>query len=519
MSANRRILKDTLMVTVIGALAQGIGFFIPVLVASRFGTTPLTDAYYLAVAVPDLLTGIIIGGAIKIVFVPVLVEERIKRPDDVPHIVGASVWIVLLLSGVGVLILGVGAAGGILELSQDASTAILSQQLILGLLPLVPLTLLFSLFNAIYNAHQRFALAEVAQAVDAALMIACILLLTGSLGIYSLVVGQVIGQAAAVVVVARHTQHSLGLSLRPRRSLPAGFKRMLKLSALPFAAVLLSQLNPFVARLMSGYLSVGSVSVLSYAQRLVSIPSLFIGASFGAVLTSHWSKFTAEDNSEALRISLNRGLSTLIAIMLPLTVGLILLRAPLVNVVYRRGAFDAAAASATGDVFAILGVQIIPTYLQMVIVRVLLAEKAVQSLFWLNLLNTSSNFAFMFLFVQAGLGVQGVALGMLLSAILSTLVTAVVVHRRYVALSLAHLLKTTTQTSVAAGIMALAVMGIQTLMPRDAFVFDLATIAVSGLVGSAICLVVLRLLGHPDITSIWNLIVARLSRMRVARSR
>jgi putative peptidoglycan lipid II flippase len=508
MSLNRRILKDTLIVTAIGAIAQGIGFFVPVLVAQRFGTTRLADAYYLAFAVPDLLTGIIIGGAIKIVFVPVLVEERLKHPDEVQRIIGAAISTLLLLSGLGMLIIIALAGLGLLDLGHDRETAILTQRLTLEMLPLIPLTLFFYLFNAVYNSHQRFALAEVAQAVKFALVIACLWLLVSRWGIHSLVIGQVVGQTGALLVVAAGVKQQLGVSLRPNWSMPEGFRRMLKLSVLPFASVLLTQINPFTARLISAYLPEGSVSVLSYAQRLASIPSLLIGAGVGAVLISYWSKLAAEEDREALGASLNRGLSVLMMTLLPLATGLVLLRDPLVNLVFQRGAFDVESAAATASVFAILAIQIMPTYLHMIIVRVLLAEKAVQTLFWLSLLSMVTNFASMAILVWMGLGVWGVAAGMLLGTSAVMLTTAVIVHRRYARLALGYLAKTTLQAVLAVAVMTVVVTWLQGLGPAD-LVSHLVRIAVCGLAGAVVYLSALRLLGHPDAISMWNLAASR----------
>jgi putative peptidoglycan lipid II flippase len=496
---HRRIFSDTLLLTVAGIVSQGIGFLLTILIARRFGANTVTDSYYLALIVPGVLVGVV-SGTIKIVFVPIFIEEKAKRPECVDQNVSAAVASLLLLSGVSVVGILALTQTGLLDFGSRESDTDLTRRLIVELLPLVPLAFLFGLFNAVYNSYQRFALAEVAQGLRFLVMIFALLVLAGPLGIHSLVVGSVGGQALATGLLAWVLVRRLGLSLRPRLSLPPGFRRMVGASLAPFGAYVFVQMNPFVARFLAAFLPEGSVTILSYAEKLASLPGLVIGVGFTGVLASYWSKLSAEGQIEELRESLHRVLSVMAMVLAPVAIGLVMLREPLVDLILVGGAFDRSAAALTADVLAVLALMVLPAYLHMTIVRVLLARQAMTALFWISLVGFLLSVSFMVGAVVLGAGVVGIALGLLGSAVAVMMLTAWFVHVRYASFDLHSLAASAARVATATASMAIALWAIEGYSPLGAH--NLAAVIVGIFVGGAMYIITLRILRHPDLAAL-----------------
>ncbi|HUP64531.1 MAG TPA: oligosaccharide flippase family protein [Thermoanaerobaculia bacterium] len=436
------------------------------MIASHFGAMAVVDAYYLALAVPGVLIGVL-GGTIKIAVMPFFVEERLRRPDEAERIVGSGAGLLVVGCGIGTLALGGLALAGWLEFGASREVADLSRRLMLELLPLIPLTVLFHFYSAVYNSYQRFALPEICQMARYVIVIGFLWLFARRWGVHSIILGHVVGQAAALGLMIWFIGRQLGIELRPRWTLPVGLRRLLLFSLVPFASYVFVQLNPLIARVIAAQLPEGSIAVLSYAEKLASIPSLIMGAGFASVLVSHWSRLTVLGEIDALRTSLNRSLSLLLAMLVPMAVGLVMLRDPIVRIAFERGAFGDAATAQTSQVFAVLALQIIPFYLHMVTVRVLLAEKAMAALAWLSALGFVAAFLFMQLFVWTGLGVVGVALGSVIGTIVVAAATAMVVDRRYGVLAWSELSVHGTQVLVATIIMVIVLLAMRQWLLGD----------------------------------------------------
>ncbi|MEQ8198440.1 MAG: lipid II flippase MurJ, partial [Clostridiaceae bacterium] len=75
---SNKVLKSTLIIMVVSILSRGIGFIRDLLIAGNFGTGVYTDAYNIAVTIPETLF-MVIGLAISTSFLPILSEQLVKN--------------------------------------------------------------------------------------------------------------------------------------------------------------------------------------------------------------------------------------------------------------------------------------------------------------------------------------------------------------------------------------------------------------------------------------------------------
>ncbi|MDD4159365.1 MAG: lipid II flippase MurJ, partial [Synergistaceae bacterium] len=123
----------------------------------------------------------------------------------------------------------------------------------------------------------------------------------------------------------------------------------------PYAAGLsLNQINPVISRMFGSFLAGGSISVLTYADRVLQLPlGLFVIAISQAVLPM-LSRQDPDDRKE-FRDFIRDALRFDLFVILPVAAGLFALSQEAVHILFFRGAFTEWAWHATGTALAIYG--------------------------------------------------------------------------------------------------------------------------------------------------------------------
>lgn len=499
-SISRRIFKDSLIVTLFGVMGQALGFVAMMMIAKMYGANWITDAYYMAFIIPGTFTGIMFG-IIKIVFVPFFVEERIKHPENVRHIFNMAISAMMICSLIGVIAIALLSYLNLLSFGQNPEGKALTQILIFELLPLIPLTMISAVFSAIYNSYQRFGLEELANLLRYIAVIPALVFLTESIGIHALVLGHVAGQLITLLFSAWLVYKKLGLSFRFHFKFSSDFKRILYNSILPFLSYSLALFNPLISRVVASFLEAGSITIVTYAQRIALIPALVIGGGFLGVLVSHWSKSAVEGKDEQLRRSVIRSFSMMITIITPIVIGLYVLREPLIRLLLQRGAFNESMAVVTANVFSIFAVAVIPTYLHRLVGRVLFVKQDMISIFSVTCIGIVLHLLLSYLLaVILDMGPLGIALSTFISITIVSCTTIIIVHHKYIRFSVELLGSNIYKTLIGCLIMFLCILLFQYFskdwLLNHSMLFEIIG---AGSIGGFIYMGFLWLINHPDL--------------------
>ena len=100
-----------------------------------------------------------------------------------------------------------------------------------------------------------------------------------------------------------------------------------------------TQMNVFVNTVLATQQGTGAVSWLNYAFRLMYLPTGLFGVSIATATAPAVSRHAAQHNDAAVRSTLAEGLSLMLVLNVPATVGLIALSHPIVRVIFERRAF------------------------------------------------------------------------------------------------------------------------------------------------------------------------------------
>ena len=353
------LIKSASTVSLLTLVSRITGFARETLIAALFGASALTDAFNVAFRIPNLFRRLFAEGAFSQAFVPVLAATRAEKGDDATRLLVDKVatllaWAVLLTS-----ILGVLAAPGLVWLMASGL-----QQTPLGLQAAVNLTgLMFpyiafmsmvALSAGVLNTWRRFAVPAATPVVLNVCMIASAwlgapwLAAQGIEPIYSLAVGVMAGgvlQLAIQIPALRQLGLLPHISVSPKHIRAAwqdaGTRKILAMMGPALLGVGVAQLSLVINTQIASHLTPGSVSWISYADRLMEFPIALLGVALGVVLMPQLAAAKAASDSLRYSAMLDWGLRLVWVLALPCGVALLVFAGPLVSVLYHYGAFTA----------------------------------------------------------------------------------------------------------------------------------------------------------------------------------
>lgn len=329
--------------------------------AALLGAGPVADAFFVALRFPNLFRSLFAEGAFSAAFVPIFVnlltvegkQEALRFAEDTLSVLTTTLLVfVIAIEAVMPLAITVMAPG--FTGTPTFDLAVEFSQLTFPYLLFISLT---ALQGGILNALGRFA------APAATPILLNLSLITALLGAGPLM--PTMGHALAWGVVIAGIVQFLwllgscareGVALRmPLPRLTPEIRR-LGSRALPVAfGAGVYQVNVMAGTVLASLLPAGSVSYLFYADRLSQLPYGVIGVAVSTALLPVLSRQVRLGETEAALHSQNRALEFAIFLMLPAAIALMVLAHPIIDVLFRRGAFnenDAAQTAAAVRAFA-----------------------------------------------------------------------------------------------------------------------------------------------------------------------
>lgn len=321
-------------------VSRPLGFVREAVQAFVFGATRSTDAFVIAYNLPELIQNLFFTGALGGFFVPV--ATRYRRDSTSRSGVYSAGMDLALTVGVGLALVSalaapwiVGAAASGMGEDGQRLTMILFRLL----LPVLVLHCMLAVVKSTLNALDHYALPECAGIVLNISFIAFALSASRVWGIYSLVVGVVVG-AVFQLLMQIPALRARGVRYRPRFRFDHPALRSMKRLAL--GSVIASSavpINAFVDRAIASHLAEGAVTWLAYGFRIFMLPvSLFAVPLHTVLLTGLSSLHHARDEA-GFAGSLAAGLRLLLFLCLPSSALLAALAFPAVHVIYQRGQF------------------------------------------------------------------------------------------------------------------------------------------------------------------------------------
>ncbi len=327
-----------------------IGLVRQVLVSNAFGTSIQMDAYNAASTYPDFMFNLIAGGALASAFVPTLTGFLSKDDRRGGWQLASSIINLVLLLLIVISLVSVFLAPQIVRLiyilKPELNPQLQSMTVeLLRILLISPVIFGVSgLLMGVLNVHQIFLWPALAPSMYWLGMIFGVLALAPSMGIYGLAWGAVLGAGLHFLVQLPILFAPAGEALYPYPGL--AHARRAGSGALdgPALAGSCSSADQRRGERHAGDLPaqpVGSLTAIKYAWAIMTMPQVVIAQAIAIAALPTFSAQFARGELSGMRASLAATLRGVLLLALPATLGLILLREPLIAVLFQHGVFDA----------------------------------------------------------------------------------------------------------------------------------------------------------------------------------
>lgn len=354
MSENFRIVKAAGVVGAATLTSRILGFIRDAVIAWFFGAGFSSDAFIAAFRIPNLLRRLFAEGSLSSAFIPVFTEYIVKQGQAEAFLLARSAF--RLLGGVLIIaaICGVLLSPWMVRLIAPGFSAdklSLTITLTRLMFPYIFFIGLVALCMGILNVLGHFAAPAFAPVLLNLSIIGSVFFISPSL------TPPVIGLAVGVLI-GGFLQLALQLPVlikmgfyfwQEAKMFHPGLKRVGTLIPSVILGGAVYQINILVGTLLGSLLAQGSVTYLYFADRLVQFPlGVFAIAMATAVLPS-LSRQAATGDLDTLKGTFVQALKLVFFITIPATVGLIVLREPIVALLFQRGEFDAQATRLTAQ--------------------------------------------------------------------------------------------------------------------------------------------------------------------------
>ncbi len=356
-AATARVARAAGPVMVLFVASRGLGLLREMVISRQFGTSGTLDAYLAAFRLPDILFQVVAGGALASAFIPTFATywERDDRAGAwrLASAVINLVFLLTVLLAAASWLLAPWLVRTVIAPGFGADRQALTASLMRIMLITPAVFGVSGVIMGILNARQHFALPALAPVLYNLGIIGGALLLAPSMDVRGLAVGVVAGSLGHLVVQVPALARQ-GMRYVPLLGLrDAGVREVGRLMVPRMVGLAAVQLNFLVNTILASGLAAGSISALNYAWLLMLLPQ---GVVAQAVATAAFPTFSAQAARGELAEMRSTLVSTLRAVLylaLPAAVGLVVLRAPLVEVIFQRGAFSAASTGRVAGALAL----------------------------------------------------------------------------------------------------------------------------------------------------------------------
>ena len=335
--------------------------------ASMFGAGNAMDAFNVAFRIPNLVRDLFAEGAMSAAFVPVFMRQLTIGGKASAWRLGNNVINALLLVTGVVVILGIVFARPLVgafaaDYASVPGKLELTVLLTRIMLPFLTLVAIAAALMGMLNSLHLFFIPALAPAMFNVATIVCALTLVPVMAragwppITAIAIGTLVGGLAQLSLqwpLLRRQGFRYEPVLNWREE---GLRRVLLMMGPGTIGLAATQVNVFVNTVLATGEGTGAVSWLNYAFRLMYLPTGLFGVSIATATVPAVSRHAARSDNVAVRATLAEGLSLMLVMNVPATVGLIVLATPIVRVIFERRAFlpsDTAATAAALQFYAV----------------------------------------------------------------------------------------------------------------------------------------------------------------------
>lgn len=432
-------------------------------IADIFGRSAVTDAFFAAFSIPDLMYYLLVGGALSAAFIPVFTEYLAKGEEEEAWEIGSSflnliIILLLIFTVCGIIFSPYLAPLVAYDFHGEKLELLISLMRIM--FPAVFFTALAGLGTGIHYSYKQFGPPAVGPIIYNIAIIIAAYGLGRSYGIYGLAAGVVVGAIGNFLTQFSFAlKRNAGYSFRIDLQHPA-VRKMFKLMLPSVFGLSIIQLNLLVTQNLASALPEGSITALRLANRLMQLP---LGVFAMAVSTAAFPTMTTQvalAQMTELKKTVSISLRSIYYITVPAMVGLIIMSEPIVRLLYETGQFTAQDTIVTAEALVFFSLALVSQATLQIVTRVYYSLQDTVTPVKVGLLTFFVNLGLNLMFLHyTNLEHKGLALAFSIGSLVNMLVLVAILRKRIGGMDGGRITRSLGKITLATGGMTVAVLG------------------------------------------------------------
>lgn len=432
------ILSAATIISVASIISAFSGLLIKRVLIARFFDTQTSqealEAFWVAFQIPDMMFQLIVLGALSAAFIPIFTSKKKTDPEEA--FIMSSIMMNVLLA----VFLAVGVFVFIFakQITMLRTGAQFTPEQIIIVTNLTRIMLLAQFFFAISNfmtgilqSFQRFILPALAPIFYNIGILIGVFALSDYFGIYAAGIGVVIG-AALHMAIQFPLVLKLGFKYRFSFNLRYhGIREFFKLMPPRVISIGANEIRKLVLGFFATSLGNLSFFVMQLALTLMAIPIRFFGVSISQASLPFLSEESSTSDLQKFKGLVLQSLHQIAFLTLPASVLLLILRVPIVRLIFGTFNFPWSATLITSRIVAIIAISITAQALVQLLIRAFYALKDTKTPLFIALGDV-----FLYVSLSAGmlyfteLGIYGIAIATSATALIELFLYLVLLNRK-----------------------------------------------------------------------------------------
>ena len=408
------------------SVAQASAIMIATLVGSRIlgwlrlsvigaefaGDPRALDAFWAAFRIPDTIFSLLVAGALSSAFIPVFSGYLAKEREQEAWHIASSVMNVMLVALIAlsavmwvaspylVPLMAPDFDGPQLELTNELTRIMLLSPIFMGL---------SALFTGMLNSYRQFLSSATAPLVYNLVIILFALFASPFLGIHAVAIGVVAGAAMMWLVQVpeltfRRTRYALSFDLAHR-----GVREIVTLAGPRTLALASVQVVFFVDVNLASRMAPGSYTALYYAFQLTMLPLGVFSIAISNAVFPTLTRLASMGSLARMRDALEQSIRWIAFLTLPTVIVMIVLRRPIVHLLFQYGEFGDTEREWTALAFLFYSIGLVGHALVQILARAYYAVKDTATPLVMTLIAIAINVV-MAILLAPRIGINGLAL-------------------------------------------------------------------------------------------------------------
>lgn len=504
----RTAAQTAVLMAILTLISKVFGFVREMVMANFFGTSYITDAYVMAIAIPGIIFGGIFG-AVATAYMPLYSKITERYGDGQGSKFTSEVLNLLLVISIFSSVVGIIFSDQIVSIFASGFTGE-TAELTSFFVKITFSYVMFTSTTAVLESYLQYKgtfLIQIILGYIQNIIVIVAMIMSAFTSHYYLAIGWFLAYVSKAIILMIITKRK-GFTYTKNLQLNDAIKQIIMIAFPVFLASGIQQINTFVDKTLASGLVEGSVAALNYGMILVG---LFTGLTISILSTILYPKLNqANALQEYDRFSdiISTGLILIFIVAVPCSLGAMMYSHQIVQVVFERGVFDPVATTMTSSAFFYYSIGLLFMSLNDLMIRAYYAMHDMKTPMIFAGIGVIINIVLNLILVRY-MTHNGLALATSISYIVNTVLLFIGMRRKYpdiqILKSKGNLIKITLSACVSIGISYMIYTLIITTFSNNIFM-KVVQLGIVALIAAIIYIVLLLIMKVDEIKMIKNIV-------------